>query len=95
MIMKFNTKPLPCIIMLAAGFITCLVAVIQDWALLRFSYTLLIVMFVFYFIGGLIRVILDKALEYFDEPISPDDHEDYFEKLEREEAMKRILKEQD
>ncbi len=81
--------------MLAAAFITCLVAVIQDWALLRFSYTLLIVMFVFYVLGGLIRVVLDKALEYFDEPISQAVHEDYFEKLEREEAMQRILKEQE
>lgn len=93
--MHLNTKPLPCIIMLAAGGITCIVGLIGHWELFPFTLTLFIVLVVFYFIGGLIKFALDKAMEYFDEVVIVDDQEDYFEALEREQAMKALLESED
>ena len=63
----------------------------QRWALFPFTLTLFIVLLCFYFIGGIIKIVLDKAMEYFDEVVMTDDDEDYFEALEREEAMKALL----
>lgn len=39
-----KTKPIPAIVMLTAGFITCIVAIFQKMELLAFTKTLLLVL---------------------------------------------------
>ena len=42
-----KTKPIPAIVMLTAGFITCIVAIFQKMELLAFTKTLLLVLIIF------------------------------------------------
>ena len=48
-----KTKPIPAIVMLTAGFITCIVAIFQKMELLAFTKTLLLVLIIFYVLGGI------------------------------------------
>ena len=48
-----KTKPIPAIVMLTAGFITCIVAIFQKMELLAFTKTLLLVLIIFYLLGGI------------------------------------------
>ncbi len=89
--MQMKTKALPAVIMLCAGFVTCIISLFQHWELFHFTLTLLIVLIVFYLVGAVLRIVLDKAMDYFDEVVVLDDDEDYFEALEREQAMKALL----
>ncbi|HCJ75692.1 hypothetical protein ACTQ1U_03930 [Thermoguttaceae bacterium LCP21S3_D4] len=55
-----KTKPIPAIVMLTAGFITCIVAIFQKMELLAFTKTLLLVLILFYILGGIAAYILEK-----------------------------------
>ena len=55
-----KTKPIPAIVMLTAGFITCIVAIFQKMELLAFTKTLLLVLIIFYLLGGIAAYILEK-----------------------------------
>ncbi len=56
-----KTKPIPAIVMLTAGFITCIVAIFQKMELLfAFTKTLLLVLIIFYVLGGIAAYILEK-----------------------------------
>ena len=58
-----NTKNLPAIIMLAAGFLTCIIQIANGVTTEHFLKTLLIVLVCFYIIGSIIRVILDRTFK--------------------------------
>ena len=47
-----KTKPIPAIVMLSAGFVTCIIAI--------YTKSLLLVLIVFYILGGIVKIILDK-----------------------------------
>lgn len=55
-----KTKQIPAIVMLIAGFITCIVAIFHNFDALRLTKTLLIVLLIFYILGGVLKLILDK-----------------------------------
>ena len=55
-----KTKQIPAMVMLSAGFVTCLIAIFQNMELMRFTKTLLIVLVVFYVLGCIIAYILNK-----------------------------------
>ncbi len=55
-----KTKQVPAIIMLAAGFITCIVSIFQGLEVDKFLKILLVVLVCFYILGCLIQVVLDK-----------------------------------
>jgi len=51
-----KTKPIPAIVMLSAGFVTCIIAIYTHMELMAF----LLVLIVFYILGGIVKIILDK-----------------------------------
>lgn len=62
-----NTKPIPAVIMMIAGFITCLIAVFNRMDLTQFLKTLLGVLVGFYIFGCIIKLILDKNFAAMEE----------------------------
>ena len=55
-----KTKQIPAIVMLSAGFVTCLTAIFQNMELMRFTKILLVVLICFYILGCIISYILNK-----------------------------------
>ena len=47
-----KTKPIPAIVMLSAGFVTCIIAIYTHMELMAFTKSLLLVLIVFYILGG-------------------------------------------
>lgn len=56
-----KTKQVPAIVMLVAGFITCIVSIFQGLEADKFLKILLIVLVSFYILGGVIKIILDQS----------------------------------
>lgn len=55
-----KTRIIPAVVMLLAGFLTCVMGIIQHMETGVFIRLLLIVLIVFYILGCVIKVILDK-----------------------------------
>jgi hypothetical protein len=55
-----KTKPIPAIIMLTAGLVTCIVGIIRPVGFFEFIRTLLIVLIIFYIAGCIVKVVLDR-----------------------------------
>ena len=54
-----NTKSVPALVTLLAGFIACVAGIRAHMEVADFLIMLLIVLIVFYFLGGVVRMILD------------------------------------
>ena len=65
-----NTKPIPAIIMLAAGFMTCVVGIVQHFSFGTYVKTLFLVLISFYLLGCIVKLILDKGFRVMDDPLS-------------------------
>lgn len=57
-----KTKQIPAIIMLLAGFITCMYSIIQRATLAEFVTRMWIVLILFYILGVVVKVVLDKNI---------------------------------
>ncbi len=57
-----NTKPIPSVIMLLAGFVMCVIGITNHMDNIRFFIMLLSVLIVFYIIGSIVKLILDKNI---------------------------------
>ena len=57
-----NTKNIPAIVMLAAGLVSGIVMVLQDIDNREFCLILLLVLVVFYCIGCVVKVVLDRNI---------------------------------
>lgn len=55
-----NTKPIPAIVMLMAGFTACLAGMNAHMEVADFLKMLLIVLIVFYILGCMIKAVMDK-----------------------------------
>lgn len=55
-----KTNNVPAIVMLVAGFIDCVIGIRMKQPLLPFTRQLLIVLLIFYILGAVIKVILDR-----------------------------------
>ena len=55
-----KTKSIPVIIMLLAGFLACIYGIINHTEIITFVWTLLLVMIVFYVLGFVIKIVIDK-----------------------------------
>lgn len=55
-----KTKQVPAIVMLTAGFVTCVISIMQHMEFGRFLKILLLVLICFYILGYVAKVILDK-----------------------------------
>lgn len=65
-----NTKPIPAIIMLTAGFVTCVVGIVQHFSFGTYVKTLFLVLIGFYLLGCLVKLVLDKGFRVMDDPLS-------------------------
>ena len=65
-----NTKPIPAIIMLAAGFMTCVVGIVQHFSFGKYIKTLFLVLIGFYLLGWIVKLVLDKGFRVMDDPLS-------------------------
>ena len=60
--MSMKTNYIPALVMLLAGAVYCLFGLMSGTPLFEFTVQLLIVLLVFYVLGGIIRMILDKFM---------------------------------
>ena len=65
-----NTKPIPAIIMLTAGFVTCIVSIVQHFSFGTYVKTLFLVLIGFYLLGCIVKLVLDKGFRVMDDPLS-------------------------
>ena len=57
-----KTNYVPAVVMLLAGAVYCLFGLMSGIPLFEFTVQLLIVLLVFYVLGGIIRMVLDKFM---------------------------------
>lgn len=58
-----KTKSVPCIVMLVAGLASCLISISQQVDTMEFTERLLSTLVIFYILGFIIKLILDKAMK--------------------------------
>ena len=67
-----KTKYVPAIIMLIAGLIRAIAGVFYRQDIKDFLWAILIVMIIFYIIGSVVKVILDKSMVIAEEEVTPE-----------------------
>lgn len=78
-----NTKSIPALIMLLAGAIASILGLINRYETTEFIIMLLIVLLVFYVLGCIVKIIVDKNFKGMDEQVQD-------EQKESEEAKENI-----
>ena len=65
-----KTKGIPAVVMLLAGFVTCIIGIVQHMETDVFIKTLLAVLIFFYLflLGFIVKLVLDKNFKEMDEP---------------------------
>ena len=64
-----NTKPLPAIIMLLAGFVTCVISIVQHFSFGKFVKIEFGVLIGFYVLGCILKIVFEKGYRLMDEPL--------------------------
>ena len=82
-----KTKPVPAIIMLTAGFVTCIVGIVQHYSFGTYVKTLFLVLIGFYLLGCIVKLVLDKGFRVMDDPLSNYDELEIDEDLMDDLAM--------
>lgn len=62
-----KTKSIPAIVMLAAGFVTCVAGILTHMESIRFFKVLIAVLIIFYIIGCVAKVIIDRNFKEMEE----------------------------
>lgn len=62
-----KTKPIPAIVMLVAGLVACIAGMAAHMETGRFVKMLLVVLIVFYIIGGIVKLLIDKNFKDMEE----------------------------
>ena len=71
-----KTKDIPAMVMLLAGGVYCLIGIRYQIPLMDFLVQLLIVLLIFWIIGGIVRMVLDRFMgEIEDKSKSEEDEE--------------------
>lgn len=65
-----NTKPIPAIVMLTAGFVTCVIGIVQHDEFGVFVKKLFLILIAFYLLGCIVKLVLDKGFLVMDDPLS-------------------------
>ena len=79
-----KTKPIPAIVMLVAGLVVCIAGMAGHMETGRFVKMLLVVLIVFYIIGGIVKLLIDKNFKDMEEETT-DGEESTAEAEEKEE----------
>ena len=66
-----KTNGVPAIIMLAAGFIDCVIAILTHMSLWNFTRQLLLVLVLFYVIGCVVKMIIDRNFKDMEDDHPP------------------------
>ena len=94
-----KTRAIPSICMLAAGIIRCIAGVIYREEIKAFLWSLILVMLIFYIIGVIVKVILDKNFKEMEEDKEEAAEETELENIEEtegenEESVREITSEE-
>lgn len=71
-----KTKPIPAIVMLIAGFVTCVISIYTHMELKAFTKTLFWVLVIFYIFGIVIKVILDRNFKEMQDEEVPEEEQE-------------------
>ncbi len=77
-----NTKNIPALIMLTAGFIAAMVMILKGRDTRDYLITLILVLVIFYMLGLIVKFILDKYIKMEDEKNNEEGEESEEEPLE-------------
>ena len=88
-----KTKPIPAIVMLVAGLVVCIAGMAGHMETGRFVKMLLVVLIVFYIIGGIVKLLIDKNFKDMEEETT--DGEDTPAEAEEKEEQEEPEQESD
>lgn len=75
-----KTKDIPAMVMLLAGGVYCLIGIRYQIPLMDFSVQLLVVLLIFWIMGGIVRIVLDKFMGEIEEEVDSEETEETEEK---------------
>mgnify|MGYP002520550863 FL=1 len=81
-----KTNGVPAMIMLAAGFIDCVIAILTHMSLWDFTRQLLLVLVLFYVIGCVVKMIIDRNFKEIEEEQNGQEPEDSKQEQKSEES---------
>lgn len=81
-----KTNGVPAMIMLAAGFIDCVIAILTHMSLWDFTRQLLLVLVLFYVIGCVVKMIIDRNFKEMEEEQNGQEPEDSKQEQKSEES---------
>lgn len=87
-----KTKSIPAVIMLTAGLIACIAGIAAHMEVVRFTKMLLCVLFIFYVLGCVVKIVIDKNFKEMQEEETTDGKESAPEE-EADEADKNAKEE--
>ncbi len=70
-----NTKPVPAIISLTAGLVTCIINLVKHTDFQPFALSVLIVLVAFYIFGVIVKIVLDKVYQALSNPLGDMDED--------------------
>ena len=70
-----NTKSLPAFIMLLGGALACILGILNRYETIHFVTMLLIVLIIFYIMGCVIKIVIDKNFQGMDEQVQDEQEE--------------------
>lgn len=88
-----KTKPIPAIVMLVAGFVTCVISIYTHMELKAFTKTLFWVLVIFYIFGIVIKVILDRNFKEMQDEEVPEEETESEEEASSEDETQEELQE--
>ena len=80
-----KTKSVPCIVMLVADLASCLISISQQVDTMEFTERLLSTLVIFYILGFIIKLILDKAMKNLSSAKEDENEKDISEADKQEE----------
>lgn len=93
-----KTNGVPAIVMLSAGFVDCVLAIYTHMSLWNFTRQLLVVLILFYIIGCVIKMILDrnfKDMEQEDKDMQEEEQEETEAEEPQQESEEKDSKEEE
>lgn len=86
-----KTNGVPAIIMLAAGFIDCVIAILTHMSLWNFTRQLLLVLVLFYVIGCVVKMIIDRNFKDMEDDQNGEETEESKEEQEAKALRNRKI----
>lgn len=81
-----KTKEIPAIVMLLAGGVYCLIGIRYQIPLMDFTVQLLVVLLIFWIIGGIVRIVLDRFMGEIGDKTEAEEETEADEKGAKEES---------